>query len=54
MIADLERLVGVDTAFPPGAGYAEFAALAEDLTRPLGFEARRIPVPGELWATEDG
>ena len=34
-------MIAVDTSFPPGRGYPEFANLMEDLTRPLGFEHRR-------------
>ena len=51
---DLERLIAVDTSFPPGGGYGAFADLAEDLVRPLGFECRRVLVPRELWDPGDG
>lgn len=49
LCTDLARLVACDTSFPPGAGYAAFAELLEDLLRPLGFATRRVEVPEELW-----
>ncbi|MFI5015012.1 MAG: M20 family metallopeptidase [Hyphomicrobiales bacterium] len=51
---DLGRLVGVDTSFPPGAGYGGFADLLEELVSPLGFDCRRVLVPRELWQVPDG
>lgn len=48
-IADLARMIAVDTSFPPGAGYVAFADLMEELTRPLGFTCRRVLVPQALW-----
>jgi len=50
----LDRLIAADTSFPPGAGYAAFADLLEDVFAPLGFGFRRVEVPEELWRTADG
>ena len=49
MAADLARMVACDTSFPPGAGYAAFAGLMEELLHPLGFVTRRVEVPEPLW-----
>jgi succinyl-diaminopimelate desuccinylase len=46
---DLGRMIAIRTVFPPGAGYAEFADLMEELFAPLGFEFERINVPQRLW-----
>lgn len=54
ILSDLERLIAADTSFPPGSGYEAFAALVEDLTRPLGYVSRRISVPRDLWDPGDG
>lgn len=53
MVADLARLVAVDTSFPPGAGYGAFADLAESLAAPLGFACERVTVPEALWRPEE-
>lgn len=53
-VADLARMLEVDTSFPPGTGYGAFADLMEELTAPLGFTARRIDVPESLWRVEGG
>lgn len=53
-VADLGRMIAVDTTFPPGAGYDAFADLMEDLLVPLGFSTRRIAVPEERWRVEGG
>lgn len=52
-IGALARLVAVDTAFPPGAGYGAFADLIEELLAPLGFACRRVEVPEALWRTPE-
>ena len=53
-VDELARMVAVDTSFPPGRGYAAFADLMEDLTRPLGFDHRRVEVPEALWRVPEG
>src|SRR5215217_6811838 len=53
-VGELARMIAIDTSFPPGRGYPEFADLMEDLTRPLGFEHRRIEVPEGLWRVPEG
>lgn len=53
-IADLGRMIAVDTSFPPGSGYDDFADLMQDLTRPLGLEYERIVVPEALWRVAGG
>jgi succinyl-diaminopimelate desuccinylase len=53
-VADLGRMIAVDTSFPPGTGYAAFAALMEARLAPLGFAARRVVVPPELWGSAGG
>ena len=53
-VADLARMIEIDTSFPPGAGYGAFADLMEDRVAPLGFSARRIDVPEHLWRVEGG
>jgi succinyl-diaminopimelate desuccinylase len=54
VVEDLERLLACDTSFPPGSGYVAFADLVEGKVAPLGFEARRVIVPRELWDAGDG
>lgn len=54
IIDDLSSLVSSDTAFPPGAGYAAFADLAEAMLAPHGFRFRRVSVPEALWRAPDG
>lgn len=49
MLDELARLIATDTSFPPGAGYAAFADLAETLVTPLGFSCERVTVPEALW-----
>lgn len=53
-LADLGRMIAVDTSFPPGQGYGDFAKLMETMTRPLGLEAERVDVPDELWRVPSG
>ena len=48
-MADLKRLVAVDTSFPPGVGYPAFAELIAELTHSLGFTAQKVVVPEGLW-----
>ncbi len=53
-VADLGRMIAIDTSFPPGDGYEDFAALMEARLAPLGFAARRVRVPMELWGGVGG
>ena len=53
-VADLSRMIAVDTSFPPGLGYDAFADLMEQLTTPLGFTSERVVVPEHLWRIEGG
>ena len=53
-MADLARLLAVDTSFPPGDGYGAMADLAAELVAPLGFATRRLSVPEALWSTAAG
>jgi succinyl-diaminopimelate desuccinylase len=53
-VADLARLVAVDTSFPPGSGYDAFADLMEDLVAPLGLATSRVRVPEALWRVAVG
>lgn len=53
-LADLGRMIAVDTRFPPGAGYVAFAALMEELVEPLGMAVRREEVPEALWRVPGG
>jgi succinyl-diaminopimelate desuccinylase len=53
-VADLARLVAVDTSFPPGCGYDAFADLMEDLVAPLGLATSRVRVPEALWRVAVG
>lgn len=53
-VADLARMIEVDTSFPPGAGYDAFADLMEDLLTPMSFDLARVTVPEELWKVEGG
>jgi succinyl-diaminopimelate desuccinylase len=50
----LSRMIALDTTFPPGAGYDDFAALMEELTAPLGFVTERVAVPHALWRVPHG
>lgn len=53
-IADLGRMIAVDTSFPPGRGYDAFADLMQELTAPLGFASERVVVPEKLWHVPGG
>jgi len=53
-VAELGRMIAVDTSFPPGQGYDEFAGLMEDLVVPLGFATERVTVPETLWQVPNG
>ncbi|SDF19344.1 M20 family metallopeptidase [Bosea robiniae] len=53
-VAGLGRMIAVDTSFPPGLGYDDFAGLMEALVAPLGFEAERVTVPESLWKVPNG
>ncbi|WEX09675.1 M20/M25/M40 family metallo-hydrolase [Chelativorans sp. AA-79] len=54
IISDLDRLIAIDTSFPPGDGYEAFASACEEMVQPSGFACDRVSVPGELWQTENG
>ena len=47
-IAEFAQLAALDTSFPPGDGYAQFADALEPLFAPLGFEFERVTVPERL------
>lgn len=53
-VADLARMIAVDTTFPPGEGYGEFAVLMEEMLAGVGFSTRRVVVPEKLWKVEGG
>lgn len=53
-VADLGRMIEVDTSFPPGLGYDDFAALMEEFVAPLGFATERVTVPEALWQVPHG
>ncbi|WP_407316415.1 M20 family metallopeptidase [Pseudomonas sp. nanlin1] len=54
MVNDLQRMIAVDTCFPPGSGYSAFADLMETLVAPLGLQTQRVTVPQALWQTRNG
>lgn len=51
---DLKRMLSVDTCFPPGNGYVQFADLMSHLLAPMNFSFRRVSVPENLWQAPDG
>lgn len=51
---DLQRLLAVDTCFPPGSGYAAFADLLTQMLAPMQFAFQRVSVPEALWQAPDG
>lgn len=53
LISDLERLIALDTCFPPGDSYAEFADLLDELTADLGGDSERVLVPEHYWKTRE-
>jgi succinyl-diaminopimelate desuccinylase len=53
-VAELGRMIAVDTSFPPGLGYDEFAGLMEEFVAPLGFATERVTVPESLWKVPNG
>jgi hypothetical protein len=53
-ISELSRMIAVDTSFPPGLGYDDFADLMQELVAPLGFDSERVVVPESLWHVEGG
>lgn len=53
-VAELGRMIAVDTSFPPGLGYDDFAGLMEALVAPLGFSSERVVVPAALWQAPNG
>ncbi|OON40356.1 acetylornithine deacetylase [Izhakiella australiensis] len=54
ILADLEKMLSIDTCFPPGNGYGAFADLITGLLSPLGWSFERVSVPPALWQTADG
>ncbi|WP_416414140.1 M20 family metallopeptidase [Pantoea sp. App145] len=54
MLDDLQQMLAVDTCFPPGQGYPEFADLMTRLLTPLNFCFERVTVPESLWQAPDG
>jgi len=52
--AELGRMIAVDTSFPPGLGYDDFAGLMEGFVAPLGFATERVVVPEALWRVAHG
>ena len=52
-VGDLERMIAIDTSFPPGAGYGAFADLLEELASALGFDCQAVLVPQRLWQGPD-
>ncbi len=53
-VSDLERMIAIDTTFPPGRGYAAFADLMEQLSEPFEFAYERVSVPEALWKVTGG
>lgn len=53
-VAELDRMIAVDTSVPPGRGYDDFAELMEDFVAPLGFASERVAVPEALWHVPHG
>ncbi|ORM71115.1 M20 family metallopeptidase [Pantoea rwandensis] len=51
---DMQRMLAVDTCFPPGNGYAQFADLMTQLLTPMRFSFERVSVPEDLWQAPDG
>ncbi|WP_058972345.1 M20 family metallopeptidase [Type-D symbiont of Plautia stali] len=51
---DMRRMLAVDTCFPPGNGYGQFADLMMQLLTPMNFSCQRISVPEHLWQAPDG
>jgi len=51
---DLQRMLSVDTCFPPGSGYVQFADLLTQMLAPMQFGFQRVSVPKPLWQTPDG
>ena len=54
ILDDLQRMLAVDTCFPPGLGYAAFADLLSTMLQPMHFDLQRVSVPDALWQTPDG
>ena len=53
LIADLSRLIAVDTCFPPGDSYSEFADLLEELSADFGGTSECVLVPEQHWKTAE-
>lgn len=49
ILADMQRLLTVDTSFPPGAGYDAFADVLQPILMDLNFNCSRVVVPEPLW-----
>jgi succinyl-diaminopimelate desuccinylase len=54
IFADLRKMIAIDTSFPPGKNYGQFAGLMQSMVAGLGFECRRIEVPQHLWDAGTG
>lgn len=54
VINDLRQMLSLDTCFPPGNGYTDFANLMSSVLHPMGFSSQRVSVPESLWKTSDG
>lgn len=53
-VAELGRMIAIDTSFPPGLGYDDFAGLMGELAAPLGLSTERVTVPEALWQAPNG
>lgn len=53
-VAELDRMIAIDTSFPPGLGYDDFARLMEEFVTPLGFATERVAIPESLWKVPNG
>lgn len=53
-VTALRQMIAVDTSFPPGLGYDDFAGLMEEFVAPLGFATERVTVPESLWQVAHG
>lgn len=54
ILEDMRQMLAIDTCFPPGNGYAQFAELMTELLTPMGAQCHRVSVPESLWQAPDG
>ncbi|WP_346433066.1 hypothetical protein [Breoghania sp.] len=47
-VADLARMISVDTTFPLGKGYPAFSDLMDELLARLALSTRQVDVPEKL------